>query len=83
MMAGKTVGPIMAVTRDAADAQAIPAHHQPIAVVLDLLNPERTRRRSGYLRRQARFDEAGGSLHDHGRRMTARAIVVMLPPRAQ
>jgi hypothetical protein len=37
---------------------------------------ERAGRRSHRLRRQARLDEAGRSLHDHGR-----AIVVMLPPR--
>ncbi len=44
--------------------------------MLDFVNPERAGRRSHRLRRQARLDEAGRSLHDHGR-----AIVVMLPPR--
>jgi hypothetical protein len=32
------------------------AQHQPVAVVLDFVNPERAGRR----RRQARLDEAGG-----------------------
>jgi hypothetical protein len=45
-----------------ADAQAIPAHHQPITVMLDFVNPDRAGRRSHRLRRQARFDEAGGTL---------------------
>ncbi len=31
----------MTAAREAADARAIPAHHQPIAVVLDFVNPER------------------------------------------
>jgi hypothetical protein len=59
----------MAVTREAAEAQAIPAHHQPIAVVLDFVNPERAGRRSHRLRWQARLNEAGGSLQEHGRRI--------------
>ena len=74
-MAGKAVGPVMAAAREAADARAIPAHHQPIAVVLDFVDPERAGRWPRHLRRQARFDEAGGTLHDHGR------SIVMLPPR--
>jgi hypothetical protein len=57
---------------------AIPAHHQPVTAVFDLMNPERTGGWPRHLRRLARFDEAGGTAHDHGRR----AIVVMLPPRA-
>jgi hypothetical protein len=55
----EAVGPVMAVAGEAADARAIPAHHQPIAVVLDLVNPERAGRWLGHLRRQARFDETG------------------------
>ena len=43
----EAVGPIMAVAGEAADPRAIPAHHQPIAVVLDLVNPERAGRRLG------------------------------------
>ena len=35
----KAVGPVMAVAREAADALAIPANHQPVAVVLDFVNP--------------------------------------------
>jgi hypothetical protein len=54
---------------EAANAQAIPAHHQPVTVMLDLVNPERAGRRSGYLRRQARFDEAGRVRHDQLRHL--------------
>ena len=54
----------MAAPGEAADPRAIPAHHQPIAVMFDLMNPERTGRRSGYLRRQAWLDETGGQGHD-------------------
>jgi len=53
-LAGKR--PVMAVACDAAEARAIPAHHQSIAVVFDLMNPERAGRRLGRLRSQARFD---------------------------
>ena len=43
-------------------------HHQPIAVVLDFVNPERAGRRSRHPRRQARPDETGnvGDLTQHG-----------------
>src|SRR6478735_10646877 len=60
----EAVGPVMAAAREASDARAIPAHHQPIAVVLDFVNPERAGRRSGYLGRQAWLDETGGQGHD-------------------
>jgi hypothetical protein len=63
----EAVGPMMAVAREAADPQAIPAHHQAVAVVLDLMNPERAGRRSRHLRRLARCNEAGGK--DHGGRI--------------
>ena len=43
----EAVGPIVAVPREAADAQAIPARQQPIAVVLDFVNPQRAGRRFG------------------------------------
>ena len=56
-------------SKEAADAQAIPAHKQPVAIMLDFVDPERARRRSGRLRRQAWFDEAGGTLQDHARRI--------------
>ena len=59
----------MAALGEAADPRAIPAHHQPITVMLDLVNPERAGRRSDHLRRQTWFDEAVGSLQDHGRRI--------------
>ena len=51
----------MTVAREAADARAIPAHHQAVAVMFDLVNPERAGRWPGHLRRQAGFDEAGGT----------------------
>jgi hypothetical protein len=55
----ETVCPVMAALGEAADARAIPPHHQPVAVVLDLVNPERAGRWDGHLRRLARFDEVG------------------------
>ena len=55
------VGPVIAVARDAADARAFPAHHQPIAVVLDFVNPERAGRRSDT------FDGRQGSMKPEGR----------------
>jgi hypothetical protein len=64
----------MAIAREAADAGAIPAHHQPIAVMLDFVDPQRAGRRSSHLRRLARFDEAGGTPPlDHDRRIGQRA----------
>ena len=71
----------MAAAREAADAKAVTAHHQPMAVVLDFVDPEPAGRWPGHLRRLAWFDEAGGTPRDRGRRITVRAIVVMLPPR--
>ena len=40
--------------------RAIPAHHQPIAVMLDFVDPQRAGWRSRHLRRLARFDKAEG-----------------------
>jgi hypothetical protein len=37
----EAVGPVIAIASEAADARAIPAHHQSIAVVLDVMNRER------------------------------------------
>jgi hypothetical protein len=54
----EAVGPIMTVAGEAADPRAIPAHHQPVAVVFDFVNPERAGRWPRHLRRLARFDEA-------------------------
>jgi hypothetical protein len=56
-----TSWPVMFAAREAADARAIPAHHQPIAIVLDFVNPHWAGRRPGHPRRLARFDEAGGA----------------------
>ena len=64
----------MAVACEAASALAIPSHHQPIAVMLDFVNPERAGRRLRRLRRQARLDEAGGTLQDHGFQRSSRAV---------
>ena len=57
----EAVGPVMAVAGEAANSRAIPAHHQPVAVMLDLMNPQRAGRWPRHLRRLARFDEAGGT----------------------
>jgi len=57
----KAVGPVMAVAREAPDPRAIPAHHQPVAVVLDFVNPRWPGRWPRHFRRQARFDKAGGT----------------------
>jgi hypothetical protein len=67
----EAVGPVMAVAGEAADARAVPAHHQPVAVTLDFVNPERTGRWPRHVRQLARFDEAGGTppLQDHDRRL--------------
>lgn len=44
-------------------ARAVPAHHQPVTIVLDFVAHSGPR----HLRRQARFDEAGGTPPlDHG-----------------
>ena len=37
----EALGPVIAATCEAADPRAVPAHHQPMAVVLDLVHPER------------------------------------------
>jgi hypothetical protein len=71
----EAVGPVMAVAREAADPRAIPAHHKAVAVVLDLVNPERAGRWLRHLRRLAWCDEAGGTAHDHARRITAKPIL--------
>jgi hypothetical protein len=56
----EAIGPVMAAAREAADARAIPAHHQAVAIVLDFVNPHWAGRRPGHPRGLARFDEAGG-----------------------
>jgi hypothetical protein len=67
------VRPVKAVAREAWDARAIPAHHQPVAVVLDFVDPQRAGRWRGHLRRLARFDEAGGTpTLDHAQRIEHR-----------
>ena len=62
----EAVGPLIAVPREAVDARAITAHHQPVAVMLDFVNPEQAGRWPGRPRRQAQLDEAGGT-PDHDR----------------
>jgi hypothetical protein len=75
------------MTVEAADPRAIPAHHQPVAVKFDFVNPEQAGRWPRSLRRQARFDEAEGTPHDHGRRIgngravQPRRVVVVSRPR--
>jgi hypothetical protein len=61
----EAIGPVMPVAGEAADPRAIRAHHQPVAVMLDFVNPQRAGRWPRHLRRQAWFDEAGGTLHDY------------------
>jgi hypothetical protein len=61
----ETIGPVMAVAGEAADAGAILAHRQAVAVMLDFVDPQRARRRPRHLRRLARFDEAGGMPRYH------------------
>ena len=58
----EAVGPVMAVASEAADARAIPAHHQPIAVMLDFVDPQRP---DGG---RATFDGWHGSMKPEGRR---------------
>jgi hypothetical protein len=58
----EAVGPVMAVAREAADAQAIPAHHQPVAVMLDLMNPERAGRWPRRLDHGRRINRQPGGL---------------------
>jgi hypothetical protein len=79
----EAVGPVMAVAGEAADARAVPAHHQPVAVMLDFVNPQWAGRWPRHLRRLARFDEAGGTppLQDHDRRIGWRAREATPPSR--
>jgi hypothetical protein len=37
----EAISSVVAVACEAANARAIPAHHQPVAIVLDLVDPER------------------------------------------
>ena len=60
----------MAAAREAADPRAIAPDHQAVAVVLDFVDPQRTRGWPRHLRRLARFEEAGGMSRDHGRKMS-------------
>jgi hypothetical protein len=60
----------MAVAREAADARAIPAHHEPEAVVLDLMDPERAGWWPGHLRRRH------GSMKPEGRRTVKLRLTV-------
>jgi CheY-like chemotaxis protein len=43
---GEPVGPVIAASGDEPDAHGIAARHQPVAVVLDLMNPVRPGRRA-------------------------------------
>ena len=45
----EAVGPVMAALREAADARAVPAHHQPITIVLNFVNPQWAGRRPRHL----------------------------------
>ena len=61
----EAVGPVMAVAGEAPDARAIPAHHQPIAVVLDFVN------QSGPVGGRATFDGRHGWMKPEGWTMRA------------
>ena len=65
----EAVAPFITAALPATDAGAHPVDHQPIAVMLDFVNPERAGRRPHHLRRLARSDQAGnaGDLTQHGR----------------
>jgi hypothetical protein len=58
----EAIGPVMAVAREAADPRAVPPHHQPVAVMLDLMSPERA---DGG---RATFDGWQGWMKPEGRR---------------
>ena len=75
----EAVGPVIAVAGEATDPRPSRRTIKPVAVVFDFVNPQRTGRRSGYLRRQAGFDEAGGT---HGRRIGQRPRVSTTPVKA-
>ena len=65
----EAVGPVIAVAGEAADAQAIPAHHKPAAVMLDLVDPQRAGGWPVCFGGLAGVDEASGAEQDHGRRI--------------
>ena len=54
--------PIVSVPRQQAYANGIPARHEPVAVVLDFVNPVRAGRRSVGWGWEAGFDKTGGHL---------------------
>ena len=56
----EAAGPVVAVPGEQANSYRIAPGHQAIAVVLDLVNPVRPRRRLVGGRWEARFNEAGG-----------------------
>src|SRR6476646_3646752 len=56
-------GPVITVSGQEPDALWIASGHHPIAVVLDLVNPSRTRGRLVRGGWQARFDEPEGGTH--------------------
>jgi hypothetical protein len=56
----------MAVAGEQPDADGVASGHQPVTVVLDLVDPARTYGRSLGSGRQARLNEAGGT-YQHAR----------------
>jgi hypothetical protein len=52
--------PVIPIAGQQADADGVPTDHEPISVVIDLVNPAGAGRRAIGGRGQARFDEAGG-----------------------
>jgi hypothetical protein len=64
-----------AVAGEAADPRVIPANHQPVAVMLDFVDPQRAGGWPRHLRRLARFDEAGRTPPlDHGEKDSGLAL---------
>ena len=59
----EAVRPVVAPAGDQPDADRIAAGHQPVAVVLDLVNPVGAGRRSVGGRREAGLDEGGSTQH--------------------
>jgi hypothetical protein len=56
---GKPIGPIMPAAREQAHARASTAHHEPEAIVFNLMYPLGAGRRPGSPRRAARFHKPG------------------------
>ena len=70
----EAIDPVMAVAREAADARAVPAHHQPVTVMLDFVDPEPAGRG------RATLDGWHGSMKPEGRRRWTIRLAQGVPP---